>query len=70
MAEGTDVNVERQRIVHDFLNMSSDAYVHGAYETTMELYHLYRRVEFRGSASTTIQVVLVSLLEVISGSDV
>ena len=38
MAEGTDVNLERQRIVHDFLNMSSDAYVHGAYETTMELF--------------------------------
>ncbi len=38
MAEGTDVNGEHLRIVHDFLNMTYDAYVHGAYETTMELF--------------------------------
>lgn len=38
MAEGTDVNGEDLRIVHNFLNMSYDAYVHGAYETTMELF--------------------------------
>ena len=38
LAEGTHVNVEQQQIVHDFLNMSYDAYVHGAYETTMELF--------------------------------
>lgn len=36
-AEGTEVDGEQLRIVHDFLNMAYDAYVHGAYETTMEL---------------------------------
>ena len=35
LAEGTEVDGERLRFLHDFLNMSFDAYVHGAYETTM-----------------------------------
>ncbi len=37
LAEGTTVNGERLRSVHQFINMTYDAYVHGAYETTMEL---------------------------------
>lgn len=37
LAEGTTVDGEQLRIVHQFLNMIYDAYVHGAYETTMEL---------------------------------
>ena len=36
-AEGTIVDGEQLRIFHQFLNMIYDAYVHGAYETTMEL---------------------------------
>jgi methionyl-tRNA synthetase len=38
MVEGTEVDGEQLRIVHNFLNMTYDAYVHGAYETTMELF--------------------------------
>lgn len=38
LAEGAViVDGERLRIVHRFINMVYDAYVHGAYETTMEL---------------------------------
>lgn len=37
LAESANVDREQLRIVHRFLNMSFDAYVHGAYETTMEL---------------------------------
>lgn len=37
LAEGTTVNGEELRSVHQFINMTYDAYVHGAYETTMEL---------------------------------
>lgn len=36
-AQGTTIDGERLRTVHRFLNMTYDAYVHGAYETTMEL---------------------------------
>lgn len=38
LAEGTTVDGERLRSVHQFINMTYDAYVHGAYETTMELW--------------------------------
>ena len=37
MAEGADIDGEKMRMLHQFLNMTSDSYVHGAYETTMEL---------------------------------
>lgn len=37
LAEGTTVDGEGLRSVHQFLNMTYDAYVHGAYETAMEL---------------------------------
>lgn len=37
MAAGANVNGEQLRILHRFLNMTYDAYVHGAYETAMEL---------------------------------
>ena len=34
---GSGIDVERVRSLRRFLNMGGDAYVHGAYETTMEL---------------------------------
>jgi hypothetical protein len=37
MAEGTDVDPEKLRTVKRYLNMAYDSYVHGAYESTMEL---------------------------------
>ena len=37
LAEGAPVDGKRLRTVHRFINMVHDAYVHGAYETTMEL---------------------------------
>ncbi|MGH6803329.1 MAG: hypothetical protein ACREC3_08175, partial [Methyloceanibacter sp.] len=37
LAENANVDGEQLRIVHRFLNMTYDAYMHGAYETTMEL---------------------------------
>jgi len=35
MAEGTLVDGEQMRTLRRFINMTSDAYVHGAYETTL-----------------------------------
>ncbi len=37
LAENAKVDGEQQRIRRRFLNMTYDSYVHGAYETTMEL---------------------------------
>jgi hypothetical protein len=37
LATIANVDGEQLRVVHRFLNMTYDAYVHGAYETTMEL---------------------------------
>ena len=37
-AEMKGIDDEGERTAHKFLNSLSDAYVHGAYETTMELY--------------------------------
>jgi hypothetical protein len=37
LAENAKVDGEQQRVLRRFLNMTYDAYVHGAYETTMEL---------------------------------
>jgi hypothetical protein len=37
LAENANVDGEELRTVHKFINMTYDAYVHGAYETTMEL---------------------------------
>ncbi len=37
LAKGANVDGEQLRVVRRFLNMALDAYVHGAYETTMEL---------------------------------
>jgi len=39
LAETANLDREQLRVVHRFLNMSFDAYVHGDYETTMELYN-------------------------------
>jgi hypothetical protein len=38
LAGSAKVDGEQMRIDHRFLNMGYDAYVHGAYQTTMELY--------------------------------
>jgi hypothetical protein len=38
LLERTNVDLEQHRINRDFLNMIFDAYVHGAYETTMDLF--------------------------------
>ena len=38
MAQRAGLDGDRQRILHEFINSGSDAYVHGTYETTMELY--------------------------------
>ena len=38
LAEKAEIDTEESRAVLDFLNLIFDAYVHGAYETTMELY--------------------------------
>ena len=38
MAQRVGIDGDKQRILHEFINSGSDAYVHGAYETTMELY--------------------------------
>jgi hypothetical protein len=38
MAEGTSVDGEQLRMLRRFLNMGGDAYVHGSFETAMELY--------------------------------
>ena len=37
LTEGTSVDGEQLRTTYPFINMVYDAYVHGAYETTMEL---------------------------------
>ncbi len=39
LTKNADVGSEQSRPVLKFLNMTYDAYVHGTYETTMELYH-------------------------------
>jgi hypothetical protein len=38
LCEGSSINIDEQRHVHQYLNMFYDAYVHGSYETTMDLY--------------------------------
>lgn len=39
LAEGTSIKRDDLRTGHEFLNMFYDAYVHGSYETTMDLYN-------------------------------
>jgi hypothetical protein len=39
LAQAAKVDGEELRCVHRFLNLGLDAYVHGAYETTMELWN-------------------------------
>lgn len=41
LAERANVDGAQLRKIHRFLNMTYDSYVHGAYETTMELYDLH-----------------------------
>lgn len=71
LAEGTTSDGERLRILHRFLNMSYDAYVHGAYETTMELCNpLIGAFEMRGHPEATkrqefIEAVFLKMHEVV-----
>ena len=52
LAEGSSVDVAELQRTHQFLNMVYDAYVHGAYETSMELCNLSAgRFEMRGHPS-------------------
>jgi hypothetical protein len=54
MAEKLGVDREKIRELRDFLNMTFDAYVHGAYETTMELFNPRTgRFEMRGHPASS-----------------
>jgi hypothetical protein len=72
LTENTKVDGENLRKVHRFLNMSFDAYVHGAYETTMELCDPETgRFMMRGHLSPSkrqefIKAVLLKLHEVVT----
>jgi hypothetical protein len=49
MAHGAEVDGEQLRVIHDFLNMAYDAYLHGSYETAMELLNpVAHQFEMRG----------------------
>ncbi len=71
LAEGTTVDGERLRVVHQFINMAYDAYVHGAYETTMELCNPRTGVfAMRGHPSTSkrqefVEAVFLKMHEVV-----
>jgi hypothetical protein len=76
LAENTQIDGEQMRLVHRFLNMAYDAYIHGSYETTMELYDpLTGRFMMSGCASTSkqeefIEAVLLKLHEVVIALEV
>ncbi|MCX5890533.1 MAG: hypothetical protein NTY36_13960 [Deltaproteobacteria bacterium] len=71
LAENAQIDGEQMRIVRRFLNMTYDAYIHGSYETTMELYDpLTGRFMMSGNASASkreefVEAVLLKLHEVI-----
>jgi hypothetical protein len=71
LAKSAHIDGEQQRIVHRYLNMAYDAYIHGSYETTMELYDpLTGLFMMSGHASTSkreefVEAVLLKLHEVI-----
>jgi hypothetical protein len=71
LAEKANLDVEQIRTVRRFLNMSFDAYVHGAYETTMELCDPETgRFMMRGHLSPSkrqefVEAVLLKLHEVV-----
>jgi len=72
LAEAANVDGEQLRIVHRFLNMTYDAYVHGAYETTMELCDPHTgRFMMRGHLNTSqrndfVEAVFLKLPEVVA----
>lgn len=76
LAEGAQVDGEQLRVVHRFLNMTYDAYVHGAYETTMELYDPHiGRFMMSGHVSTLkrsefVEAVYLKLHEVVVALEV
>ncbi|MGH2396598.1 MAG: hypothetical protein ACRDFW_06330, partial [bacterium] len=71
LAENVNVNGKQQRTLRRFINMTFDAYVHGAYETTMELYDPYSgRFMMRGQLSASkrqefVEAVFLKLHEVV-----
>jgi hypothetical protein len=71
LAEKANIDVEQVRTVRRFLNMSFDGYVHGAYETTMELCDPETgRFMMRGHLSPSkrqefVEAVLLKLHEVV-----
>ncbi len=71
LAENAQIDGGQMRIVHRFLNMTYDAYIHGSYETTMELYDpLTGRFMMSGHASISkreefVEAVLLKLHEVV-----
>jgi len=70
-AKNENTDGERLRKVHRFINMTYDAYVHGAYETTMEMCDLDNaRFMMRGHLSVSkrqefVEAVFLKLHEVI-----
>ena len=71
LAEKANIDVEQVRTVRKFLNMSFDAYVHGAYETTMELCDpktgrfMMRGHLFPSKRQEFVEAVLLKLHEVV-----
>ncbi len=71
MSEGTEVDGEHLGVIHEFLNMAYDAYVHGAYETAMELLNpATHRFEMRGHPDEAkreefVEAVFLKLHEVV-----
>ena len=71
LAQNAEVDGEQLRTVHRFLNMSYDSYVHGAYETSMELWDLDSgRFQLRGHPApsmrqTFVETVFLKLHEVV-----
>lgn len=72
LAQKADVDGEKMRTVHRYLNSRFDAYVHGAYETTMELYDpRMGRFRMRGHSSPLkrqehVEAVFLTLPNVVS----
>ena len=71
LAQNAGVDGEQLRTVHRFLNMSYDSYVHGAYETSMDLWDPDSgRFQLRGPPApsmrqTFVEAVFLKLHEVV-----
>lgn len=75
LAEGSSVDVNRLDLNHRFVNMAYDSYVHGAYESTMELWNPRTgNFEMRGHPSTEkreefIEAVFLKMHEVVVATE-